>query len=75
MIQEIKMFGCFCDNCGDQWDDDETGYCAFTDAFSMKDHLVDDTHWHTLSGTPDRHYCPECFTIDDNDNLIIKPKK
>jgi hypothetical protein len=22
---------------------------------------------------PDKHYCPDCFHIDDEDNLIIKP--
>lgn len=28
--------------------------------------------WHVTEDG--KHYCPECHIIDDDDNLIIKPK-
>lgn len=69
MIKEIKMFACECDNCGEQWIDDHTGYMAFTDEISMKNNISDDGSWYS---NMKQHYCPKCWIIDENDNLVLK---
>lgn len=73
MIIPIEMFGCQCDNCGKQWFDDNNGFVAFTDKNSMANNISDDDTWFVDSDhQEDKHYCPDCFSIDDKDNLVIK---
>jgi hypothetical protein len=69
MIKEIKVFTIVCDICGADLlkEDDEAGW-------DDKDYLMEiakDNLWATLE---DKHYCPDCHTKDDDDNIIIKPK-
>jgi hypothetical protein len=71
-IKEVIMFGADCDNCGESWIDDHHGFCAFTDESSMQSNLSDDETWYSLD---DKCLCPKCFTIDDEDNLIIDPTR
>ena len=68
------MFGCKCDNCGEQWFDDHNGFAAFTDEISMKNNISDDETWYVdrEHNGDNKHYCPKCFIFDDQDNLIIK---
>jgi hypothetical protein len=76
MISEIKMFECTCDNCGEQWQHGHDGFVALADEDSLSNTVSDDEDWHTdrqPGSEPDKHYCPDCFHIDDEDNLIIKP--
>lgn len=69
MIIEMTMYGCKCDNCGKQWEDEDMGFVAFTDDSGIKSYLDEDGEWHTED---DKHYCPECWSYDDEDNLVIK---
>lgn len=69
MIIEKKMYGCKCDNCGEEWADDWNGWIAFTDQSSMDQNVRDDDLWHTTKDG--KHYCPNCFCFDDDDNLVI----
>ena len=70
MIHEVTMHGATCDNCGDAWYNDHYGWSAMSDDSSLKQMLYDD-EWHTDG---DKHYCPNCYTLDDDDNLILRNK-
>lgn len=73
MIIKIEMLGCQCDNCGEQWIDENNGFAAFADEFGIKDSVGDDDQWHTEFNYPnDKHYCKECWSFDSEDNLIIR---
>lgn len=71
-IFKMTMYGCGCDNCGEHWRDDHSGYICFTDAESMQANVSDDGDWYTEHAIPDKHYCPKCWNIDDEDNLNIR---
>lgn len=64
------MYAAKCDNCGKEWVDEHNGWYAFTDIHSMADNVNNDDEWHNEG---DKHYCPSCFSFDDEDNLIITP--
>jgi len=66
MIVELKMYGCKCDNCGAQWEDD--GRVAFTDETGMESNVDEDSEWHTED---DKHYCAGCWRYNDEDELEI----
>lgn len=57
-----------CDNCGDHYEDGH-GFAIFVDEGSVN---PEDDDWHEIDG---KHYCPDCHTIDDDDNLIIKTER
>ncbi|MDR1884279.1 MAG: hypothetical protein LBR26_16085 [Prevotella sp.] len=65
-IEKIQVYICRCDNCGEEYDNgdyvpmaaDETGIRG----------LVGDSDWVEEGG---KYYCPQCYSIDDNDKLII----
>lgn len=66
MIQEVKMFTVVCDNCGE--DIGATSeYSCWNDEFYAEEKAMD-SDWHREG---DKHYCPDCFSHDDDDNLII----
>lgn len=73
MIQPVTMYGVVCDNCGERWIDENNGYAGFTDEISMGNVINDDDTWHSVY-RENKHYCPKCFHIDDDDNLVIHPK-
>lgn len=66
------MFGVECDNCKQDYNEDSTGFCAWTD-HGLAQESADKDGWHSTEDG--KHYCPKCFTIDDNDNLILKQLK
>lgn len=53
-----------CDNCGDTYEN----HSGFTVFFFSSDAHPEDDDWYVDNDT---HYCPDCHTIDDDDNLII----
>lgn len=67
MITTLEMFGVECDNCKQDYIDDSTGFCAWTDA-GLAHEAADGDGWYTDDY---KHYCPKCFTVDENDNLIL----
>jgi len=67
MYNEVKCISITCDNCGADFIDDHTGFSIFVDEISANDN-VDNTEWCCEDG---KHYCPECHTINDNDELVI----
>lgn len=67
MIKIIKMYGCTCDHCGISWKNDQYGWVAMTDEDSINE-CVNDADWF-VSASQQVHLCPECYYIDDNDEL------
>jgi len=69
MITEVKMFTVVCDNCGV---DSNKGseYSCWDDKGYAEDSAME-SGWHKEG---DKHYCTNCFSYDDDDNLVIKKK-
>lgn len=68
MIQEKTFYGIKCDGCGamlrGEWDDSlyyETSDCIEEAAI--------DSEWKKIQ---DKHYCPNCYSYGDNDELLLK---
>lgn len=68
MIHEVTMFSISCDNCNEDYIESHNGWSAMNDQSSIQE-LADNDGWHT---DDEKHYCPNCFTINDEDNLILK---
>lgn len=62
------MFTVVCDNCGKDVNEGEE-YSCWNDIMFAED-IAMEVGW---IKEDDRHYCPDCFTYDDN-NLVIKEK-
>ncbi len=69
MIQEITMYTVLCDACGKD-SNEGSDYACYDSKENAEDIAKDDNSWHIEN---DKHYCPDCFHFDDDDNLIIKP--
>lgn len=73
MIIELTMYGCKCDSCGNQWADEHNGFVAFTDKASIKNMISDDDTWYVHHESLDvKHYCPKCWSFDNEDNLVLR---
>lgn len=68
MICEVKMYSAKCDNCGETWEHRYHGWTAVPDEQGLQEELNEHS-WHTDG---EKHYCPDCFTADDNDVIHIK---
>lgn len=75
MIVEKTMRGCQCDNCKGMFEDyDNHTYWADLEVLDV----MDDSDWHTVETKDvetDKHYCPNCYKIDDEDNLIVNSER
>lgn len=67
MIVEIMMYTVKCDNCGEQFSYDE--FAGFTD-FGYALDMAYNSGWNT----EDKHYCPDCWELDDEDNVVVITK-
>ena len=68
MIKEVKSYFLRCDNCDKTYIESRNNYCIWLDASTaIEDAMNED--WIEHGG---KHYCPNCYTIDDNDNITIK---
>lgn len=67
MIKELVLYTVVCDNCGDDINKD-ADYCAWNDK-QFTQEMADEAGW---IKEDDKHYCPDCFSYDDDDNLVIK---
>ena len=66
-IEKMEMFTVICDNCKRSADKDSE-YSCWGDESCAEDVAMDCDY--IKEG--DSHYCPECYSYDDNDNLILK---
>ena len=64
MIVESLFYNVCCDICGN--DANEMWY---SDSHDAETNAFDNADFKFLGG---KHYCPECYSIDDNDNIVTK---
>lgn len=70
MIYPITMYAAKCDCCGEEVK--LMGeFAALVDELSVREDLME-SGYHTDGN---KHYCPGCWSYDDEDNIVIKPKK
>jgi hypothetical protein len=69
MIDIVKMYTLICDSCGaDAFEGNEFS------ATSNQQYAVscaEEEDWHTEGN---KHYCPDCYEFDDEDNLVLISK-
>ena len=68
MLKEVKMYTVVCDNCGKDVNKDAE-YSAWNDK-RYAEEVAMESDWIKEN---DKNYCPDCFTYDDDDNLLIMP--
>lgn len=68
MIKEVKMYTVVCDNCGRDVNEN-ADYSCYNDKVFAQD-VAMESDW-LKEG--DKHYCPNCYTYDDEDNLVVNP--
>lgn len=74
MITPVTMYAAKCDCCGCEWKNFD-GIIAYPDKCSMEEQLMND-EWETgKEGEKDKHYCPDCWYYDDEDNFCIKTER
>lgn len=69
MIKELKMYTVVCDNCGKD-SNDGTDYSCWSDA-EQAELMAEYSDWLIEDG---KHYCKDCFSYDEENNLILKNK-
>ena len=71
MYNKVECICITCDNCKETFMDDHTGFSIYVDENGAHD-AADNDGWYSEDG---KHYCPDCHTIDDEDNLIINESR
>ena len=72
MIKLITMYTIVCDNCGRDIFEDDDQWRAFSDTESAVIMAIDND---SIQIIDNKHICSNCWTWDENDEIIIKPKK
>ena len=71
MIRKIDGFMLTCDNCHESYIESYSNYCVWLEeSFAIESAIDDD--WIEHEG---KHYCPSCYEIDNDDNVIIKERE
>ena len=68
MIKEVKSYYLICDNCGETYVEYYCNYCVWLEP-SMAIEYAKESDWIEHEG---KHYCPSCYEVDEDDNVIIK---
>lgn len=70
MKVKVESFKIVCDCCGDTFHNGNDFVC-FVDDFdgSMIRIEAESSGWISID---DKHYCPDCFTIDDENRIVTK---
>lgn len=77
MINKIECVTCDCDICGDIYENMHSGFSIFVGEAELFEDMDSDGSWHEGDGTQGeegKHYCPECFEINDEDEFVLKIK-
>jgi len=74
MTYEVTMHSGSCDNCDETFEDRHSGFTAMPDSCDIIE-AMGNSGWH-IGGDAEgsvegNHYCPACFTIDDEDRFIL----
>lgn len=67
MVKEVTMYTVVCDGCGK--DANEGTEFAGWNNKSYTEDVAIDADWIKQD---EKHYCPDCYTYDDEDNLVVK---
>lgn len=67
MIKKIEMYTVICDNCGKDSAEGEE-YSCWNDA----DFAIDNAIEKDWIEKDDKHYCNDCFTWNDDDELVLR---
>ncbi len=67
------MFTVTCDNCKKFFEDEYAGYSAWG-SFSDAWEYASESGWVT-GDDHNIHYCPDCYSYDDKDNMIIDEQR
>ena len=68
MFYELIVYGVKCNCCGSKLEQE----MHWTDKDVTNDD-ADNFGWHMPDGlVSEKHYCPDCWELDDDDNVIIK---
>ena len=70
MIKEVKMYTVQCDNCKCTSGDNSEFSCWNDESTALDE--AKESEWIESEG---KHYCPDCYSIDDDDNIIINEKR
>lgn len=70
MYQKIECVCLVCDNCGETYLDGDTGFSIFVDEDAVHE-AADIDGWYLNDTGDGKYYCPDCHSIDDEDNLIV----
>jgi len=70
MIIKARFFAVECDNCKNQAHGQEEWPYWYSGIIEVEENAME-SEW-LKEG--DKHYCPDCFSYDDEDKLIIKTK-
>lgn len=65
MIKEITMYTVVCDNCKSNSNENEEYSCWYDEDYALD--CAIESGWHCEDNT---HYCPNCFELDENDEVI-----
>lgn len=71
MIKEVKSYSLICDNCGKTYTE---SYCDYS-IWLEPDRAIEEAEYDEWVEHEDEHYCPNCYEVDDDDNIIIKNNK
>ena len=70
MKQEVKSYIIVCDCCGEHFHDGNDHCCYIDDTDgSIIESEAESSEWLTIG---DKHYCPNCYSINDDDNYVTK---
>jgi len=72
MIEKIEVYGCSCDNCGEHYSTDEYDLVD-SDREAIEETVNADQSW--FKTDDGKHYCPDCWSVDNSGNLVIRPKE
>ena len=70
MIVKVEMYTVICDNCK-KYFGSEGDYSCWNDDHFAEDNAMD-SDWLKID---DCHYCTDCHSIGDDDELVIDPKR
>ena len=66
MIAKVEMYTVQCDNCKTTSGENSDYSCWGDKQVALEDAIESD--WIEHEG---KHYCPDCYTIDENDEVMI----
>lgn len=70
MKVEVKCYKIVCDCCGETFENANGNVCYADDPDgSLIESDVPDSDWIIVG---DKHYCPDCYEYDDDDNIVTK---